>query len=383
MQGFVDSESIFDMISIMKTAAIICELNPLHDGHRYIIKKARELTGADFVVAMMSGNFVQRGEPAVFNKYYRTKSALTAGFDAVFELPTIAASARAEFFAKGAVSILEKTGVVDYLCFGSETGELIDLDLVSNSLDKGTVTDAFRNGRTYAAAADQDSLLTGPNDLLGVEYRRALFNLKSGMEPVAIKRTDCPHASDIRNSLNSFAKIQSTVVDKTMALFPDDLTPLLNYSLSSLKTDLAPYFDCTLDLSNRIINEYEMCSYSTFVDKIKSRNYTRARISRTLLHIILGITDDHVEAAFTKDGISYLRLLGMKKSAGEILRQIKDEDSIHVITKPSDYRTISSNAVRKCFELDLHASEIYRQMVYNKYNCDIGSDILSSPIITD
>ncbi len=384
MQGFVDSESIFDMINHMTTTAIICELNPLHLGHSYIVKKAREITGADFVVALMSGNFVQRGEPAVFDKFTRTKSALLNGFDAVFELPVVSATASAEFFARGAVSLIDSTGVFDYLCFGSETGELIDIDSIDQRPDKDTITKAFRNGKTYADALDSDSLLSGPNDLLGVEYQRALRGVNSNVSPVAIKRIDCPHASEIRKNLMDFKGMPSTEVEcfaSSLPVFPDDISALLNYRLLDFEGGFDAYFDCTLELSNRIRKEFEMTPFSTMVDKLKSRNYTRSRISRTLLHIILGITDELVSSAFDDGGINYLRLLGMKKSAGELLRQIKEFDFVPVITKPSDYKTINSQQVKKCFELDLRASQIYRQIVFAKYSVDIGSDISSSPII--
>lgn len=194
----------------MKVVGIVAEYNPFHNGHRYHIEEARKCTGADFVVVVMSGDFVQRGEPAVIDKYHRTEMALSQGADLVLELPAAFACASAEYFATGAVSLLHALGCVDTLCFGSECGhldlleEIADLFIQEPSEYKEYLKTALKSGYSFPAARDEAlkeyfaedlvktaqiaSVLSAPNNILGIEYIKALKVLGSSIRPVTITR---------------------------------------------------------------------------------------------------------------------------------------------------------------------------------------------------
>ena len=176
-----------------KICGIICEYNPFHSGHKYHIDKARKISGADFVIAVMSGNFVQRGEPAIFDKWARTEMALKCGADMVLELPTAYALSSAEYFASGAVDILQKTGIVTHISFGSESfwdnagvrklSKIAELTLLGPSVDRKSLD----KGASFAAAS-RNSVVTMPNDILATEYLRAMRRLDAKMEVVPVKR---------------------------------------------------------------------------------------------------------------------------------------------------------------------------------------------------
>lgn len=202
----------------MKTAAVIAEYNPFHNGHQYQLEETRKETGADFLLVVMSGNFVQRGAPAIVNKYARTKAALLGGADVVIELPALYALSSAEFFAGGAVTLLNRLNVVDFLSFGSESGNIALLESCARILaEKETelnsaIMPLLKNGVSYPAAREQalaaavsglssafasdispetlTGLLGSPNNILGLEYCKALFSLHSNIRPFTLKRTD-------------------------------------------------------------------------------------------------------------------------------------------------------------------------------------------------
>ena len=202
----------------MKTAAVIAEYNPFHNGHQYQLEETRKETGADFLLVVMSGNFVQRGAPAIVNKYARTKTALLGGADVVIELPALYALSSAEFFAGGAVTLLNRLNVVDFLSFGSESGNIALLESCARILAEkeaelnSAIMPLLKNGVSYPAAREQalaaavsglgsafasdispetlTGLLGSPNNILGLEYCKALFSLRSNIRPFTLKRTD-------------------------------------------------------------------------------------------------------------------------------------------------------------------------------------------------
>jgi predicted nucleotidyltransferase len=242
----------------MKVAGIIVEYNPFHNGHKFHIEQTKKLTGADYIIAVMSGNYVQRGEPAVINKYLRTDMALLNGVDLCIELPTCYSSASAEFFAYGAVSILHKLGIVDYVCFGSEAGSIKHLDYIadilnSNNKEYQTILNKYiKQGNSYPKARELGILeylksikspylkeikkiISSPNNILGIEYIKALKKLGSSITPITITRTDKGYneinldktssytsASSIRTNIHTLASIKKYVPSNVYSILKQE-----------------------------------------------------------------------------------------------------------------------------------------------------------------
>ena len=374
----------------MKITGIVAEYNPFHNGHAYQIKKAREVTGCDYCIAVISGDFVQRGEVAVFSKYLRTKMALLCGADLVLEIPSIFAVSSAEDFAAGAVALLDQLGVVTHLCFGSEMGEserfmetaaiLADEpDSFSAKLKEGLSEGlSWPQARVRALEAegisDLGNFLETPNNLLGVEYCKALIRQKSPIQPITILRKgNGYHSQDLTGELASasairreifkeepdFSILLSQVPDEIRSLFkaevplqPEDLSDLLNYRLLTLKRDGIP-FSVFADWEERI-------------RQLKSGQYTYTRISRCLLHILLGITDEMVLAGKEAGFSPYARILGFRKSKAGVLSEIKKHTRIPLVTKTADASRMLSGTAKMLFEQDLYASHVRQSLLLGK-----------------
>ena len=308
----------------MKAVGIIAEYNPFHKGHQFHLSRARELTGADYVIVVMSGNYVQRGTPAMFDKYTRAEAALRSGADLVLELPVSVATGSAEYFASGAVKMLADTGIVTDLCFGSECGSLIELQKLADILAEepedyqSLLRKYLKEGMSFPAArahAMKDyapelasDLLDTPNNLLGLEYLKALKRLHSTILPHTIQRegnayhditvTDgrSASASGIRDTLMNS---QGVFTDRILQQLPfpelykdyEGLSPISENSFSLLLLQklraiqdqpLEQYFGVSAELSNRIWNRLdEFSSFSDFTDLLKTRELTRTSVSRT------------------------------------------------------------------------------------------------------
>lgn len=388
----------------MKTAGIIAEYNPFHNGHLYQIHELRARTGADYIIIAMSGDFVQRGEPAIYDKYTRTRMALTAGADLVLELPTAFAVGSAEDFATCGVSLLDRIGVTDLLCFGSECGNLSELETAARLLceeppafqeilkERLRQGDSFPKARAAAAAAfiPDSGLFSEPNNILGIEYIKALIRCKSRIEPFTIQRNGSSYHDTELNRHNRFASataIRQTILsghsDLCLGLMPDlpareehppisvdDLSVILHYRLLDLihsGQDLTDYADISRELADRIRSQIlDFNSYSGHIAALKSKQYTYTRISRALLHILLGITDEKLKLFRSMQYTPYARILGFQKKAGPLLSSLKARSEIPLITKTANARKILSEDAYRMFLLDLHASHIYQSLVYEK-----------------
>lgn len=420
-----------------KIAGIIAEYNPFHNGHKMQIKKTKELTGSEYVIVVMSGDFVQRGEPAIVNKYNRTRMALLNGADLVIELPAAYALSSAEGFAYGGVSILNKLNCVDYLSFGSESGDIDALSNIaklllnpgnefnqsvlsdikngtsypkalSNALEKSGITQTFSND----SASNRYDLkeIFSPNNILGIEYIKALLLLNSSITPVTIKREDNGYNSQTINeeyeysSASSLRKILSeginkpkTSLEKTDEAYklcqkyiPEEVNRLLNneklvstndfsnliyYKLlstfsvkdSNFTNDFLESFqDINLELCGKINkNLKDFRNVEQFIELLKSKNITYARISRVLYHILFDISESLV-----KSEPSYARVLGFKKDSTELLNLIKNSSKIDLITKLADAKTTP------LLEKDIYISNIYEQIAGTHIN-----EYQQSPII--
>lgn len=412
----------------MKTAAIIAEYNPFHRGHQYQIKETRRKTSADYILAVISGDFVQRGAPALCNKYLRTRMALTGGADVVIEMPSLYALSSAEFFAGGGITLLNQLGVVDFLSFGSEAGELAPLmECAHNLLDFNAAYDSaikarLLEGYSYPAARAKvlsgaerkfpdNKLLSSPNNILGVEYCKALLAAHSNIQPFTLKRQDAGYhesslndsscyasASAIRSAL-SFQKEEAVlnyVTSETYQLLKEhrissrpvtenDFSGLLHYKLLSMQSiGFSSYLDCTPDLSDKICKNLPYYTgFSDFCSLLKSKDLTYTRISRVLMHILLDIkTPDFYKPVIPERQllVPYARLLGFRQSAAPLLSQIKKHSSIPLISKPANASSLLDEKAFELFRQDIYCASVYESVMLNKYKITPLNEWKQSPI---
>ncbi|MGI6069657.1 MAG: nucleotidyltransferase [Blautia sp.] len=398
----------------MNVVGVISEYNPFHQGHQFHLEESRRITEADYCITVMSGDYVQRGTPAVLSKHKRAEMALLNGADLVLELPVSYAAGSAEYFAGGAVSILQKLGVVTHLSFGSEYGDLQPFPALAKILDEepahyqDTLKAALKDGISFPAARamalsgyltenpqvcpiEEDALpdfLSSPNNLLGLEYCKALRRQGSKIQPVTISRRGKGYhetalekyasATAIRKELTegpdwivlsvvlpkTIYKILQEEYQKTLPICEDDFSLLLKYKLMQESAQsLCDYQDVTSDLACRIKNrENEFQSFSQFSQLLKTKELTHTRICRALLHILLGI--------HAPQPIAYARVLGMKKEASPLLSQIKEKSRIPLLTKLADSPALLSEEGRQALELDVFASNLYESVLCHKFQKD-------------
>ena len=388
----------------MKVNGIVAEYNPFHNGHAYQMQHAREATGADYTIIVMSGNFMQRGAPALLDKFTRAKMVLENGADLVLELPTCYAASSAEFFARGAVALFDKLGVTTNLCFGSECGKIDVLSRIAEifytepepyveslrcNLRKGM---SFPIARTWAllqyapALSDDKDVLSSPNNILGIEYLKALLSRDSKIVPFTTTRVGADYhdkrlgtnqcsALAIRQSVaaghnlsylaaqmpeNAYALLCQSLSGQK-PLFADDFSAALQYRLlTEYSAGYDKYQDISSDLSDRIRNTLpSFVGYTSFCDLLKSKDMTYTRISRCLLHILLNMTKDEFETCRAEDYISYARVLGFRKDAAPLLTEIKKNSSIPLVTSLADARQTLSGEALRMLDRDILRNQIY------------------------
>ncbi len=415
----------------MKTLGIITEYNPFHNGHLYHLFKAKEITRADYVIAVMSGNFLQRGEPAIINKWTRTNMALNAGVDLIIELPFVFSTQDANGFAFGAVKLLDSFQIIDYLCFGCETDDFDTLYPISNFLHnepqkyKELIKDISKNGNEFPKARAQalceyhrifridglkkvspselSILLKHPNNILALEYIKHLLNLKSKIKPIAIKRMGASyHQKNIKGKISSATSIRNEILnilsppktdlfmlnDKIKSTIPPSgfyvlekelkegrgpitLDSYRQYILATLRRmsveDISRIQGVIEGLENRIKKaSLRSCTVEQLINSIKTRRYTRTKIQRIILHLMISLSKEDV-TIFNKCGPLYARVLGFSKKGKTLLRTIKKNSSVPLISKLSNYlrQTISEennniqNRLIKMLNYDILATDIY------------------------
>ncbi len=414
----------------MTIAAVIAEYNPFHNGHDYMIQKVKEETGADYVIAVMSGDFTQRGIPGIADKHTRAKMATSCGADAVFELPVRFATASAELFATGAVSLFNALSCVDYLCFGSEYGKLSDFTKASDLLldepedFQCAIQKYLREGLSYpkafalavkesdAASDIEPELLEKPNNLLGLEYLKAIKKLASSIKPHTITRTGTGYhdehtafskesgtliasASAIRAALSkeagSIAAAQPLLPAESYRIFAEsygitapitlnDFSLLLSTRIAAeTKDSLATFLDVPKELADRIYRfRDEFLPITELIEAIKHKQYTYARINRALIHILLGLKEQNPAEDITAPLVPYARLLAMKKSASPLMKEIKEHAQIPVITKPAEARKVLDEDALAMFLEDLAAADLYNRIVASKFGTEFKTDMKRS-----
>ena len=409
----------------MKLTGIIAEYNPFHSGHEFHIKKAKELTGSDCCVVVMSGDFVQRGEPAVYSKYIRTRMALCCGADLVVELPSAFAVSSAEDFAACGVSLLTSLGAVDTTCFGSEDGQVQPL-LTAASLQaeespefSGLLNQGLKQGLSWPQARNHalirmagtvpdfplqpeslDRLLGSPNNLLGIEYCKAIIRSSSHLKPVTVKRMGQGYhdsvldqgqasASALRRLMTENIRTPDQLPDPDSSLSShvprsilpmygaepavtaNDLSGLLNYTLLTMASqdiDFAGYADVSKEMDSRLrtrLLEYE--NWEGRIRQLKTRQYTYTRISRALLHILLAMTDQDVAQYKSAGYAPYARILGFKKDNAKLLSMIKKQSSIPLITKTADATRILTGTALSLLNKDIQATNIRHRILAPTY----------------
>lgn len=427
----------------MKTVGIIAEYNPFHNGHAYQLQAAKAAAQGNCTVIVMSPDFVQRGEPALVDKYCRARMALESGADLVLELPVCYSTGSAEYFAEGGISLLHKLGCVDTLSFGCEndTPELFsalsDILLQEPKLYKTSLQSYQKQGLTFPKARELalleylnsgseqlssirsqhpasklttsvSELLSNPNNILGLEYCKALKKINSPITVLPIKRMGSSYhsldfdqefcsASAIRAKLNDSAAPEDLTdflpgsslsllkekLDTCQTVTLEDFSALLQYKLlSEAGQGFNRYLDVTSDLSDRIIKLLpQFQSSAQFISLLKTKQMTEARIRRTLLHILLNITREETEDYRSQGAVFYARVLGFRREAAPLLHKIKETSSVPMITKLTDAKKILSSTALQMLTQDIYASHVYQLALTSPGEKPLRSEYTCSPII--
>jgi predicted nucleotidyltransferase len=393
----------------MKVAGIVAEYNPFHNGHAYQIKKVRKETGAEYVVVAISGDFLQRGLPAMLDKYRRARMALHGGADLVLEIPARWACASAEYFAGAGVQLLAKTGVVRTVCYGCEQvkpeliGALIAVLAQEPEEFSLLLKELVKNGMSYPAARskaacrmlpDWDAkvvrdFLGTPNNILALEYEKAIAQWNAGtgasLKGHGIRRVGAGYhspkpedgfasATAIRAQLlTGEADVSDYVPAFTCALLADaakegclldtdDFSGVLYARLWSLReAGYERFADCSGDLSRKIQKNLDaFTGFTQFAELLKSRDLTYTRVCRALLHILLDIRQSDCDGLWMEAGIPYLRVLGFRQDAAPLLSAIKKEASAPLVTKVADASRILSPEALSLLAQDIRCADLYR-----------------------
>ncbi len=369
----------------MKICAIICEYNPFHNGHAYHIAEAKRLSGADAVLCIMSGNFVQRGEAAILEKHTRAKHALLNGADAVIELPTVFASSNAEIFSKGAISLLSAIPEVTHLCFGAEHADETKFLTLAKFLNEEpeefslTIRELTRTGmsyaKAYAIACEQYSggkSVTSPNDILGLEYAKAILKSQAKIKLLPIPRKGSGYsetsllgefasATAIRERINTETR-QEILPYLPKAVYDDlpkgDTENRLSVMertaiLIKSKAELQKVLDCTEGLENA----FKQAARKTddFIKELTCARYTASRLRRIALHVLLGIEESFIRECLASP--LYLNPLGYKKDRADVLAALS-EANIPFLSSGKQIKTLLGTA-KRCYEKDEFAAQAY------------------------
>ena len=376
----------------MQVVGIVAEYNPFHTGHAYQIARTRAELGEDApVVAVMSGCWVQGGRCAAADKWTRSRLALTGGVDLVLELPTVWAVSSAETFARGAVALMCRSGVVDTLCFGSETGELSSLQAAADCLDSpdypAQLRRALEGGASFAAARQAaverligpaGAALASPNNNLGVEYLRSLRALGSAIRPVTVRREGAAHNTwdETGEGFRSATQLRQHLArgewEAVRPYVPAGNLPLLQSApltdpelreramLACLRKMRAedwaklPDAGAGEGLPQRLERAGQRChSLDDFFAQAKTRRYAMARLRRMALWAFLGLT-----AADIPDEPPYLRVLGFNARGREVLKEMKQKAQLPILTKPAHARALDGPG-RRLFELEARCTDLY------------------------
>ncbi len=387
----------------MKILGIIAEFNPFHNGHKYIIDTCMKNTGADFCIIAMSGNFVQRGTPAIIGYRERAEMALKSGASMVIGLDSYSSCGSAEYFAGGAVALFNALGAVDYLAFGTEEGRIEPLMKISEALAeeakeyKEYLVKNLAEGQSFPAAREkalsdygitESSALKSPNNILAVEYLKALKRSASTIKAVTLKREGSGYndentegefssARAIRNIIEnskidclseympeSACRMLTEVYGKSFPVNADDFSVELGYALRMNLRNLQEFYDLPADLADRIeanIDSYE--SFTQFAELIKTKNRTYSSVCRAFIHILLGMKKREKNDFKPK----YARIMGFRKDAGECLSRISSKAGIPLIMRCSEAEKILDEEGLEMFRQEITRESLYETVVSRKF----------------
>ena len=381
---------------------IVSEYNPFHNGHLMHLQKSKELTHTDFTIAVMSGNFVQRGDTSIVDKWTKAEMALKSGVDLVIELPTLYAISSAENFADGAIKILNSLGIVDYVSFGSEIGEITPLDDVASVLYKepkefsSLITRQLRSGLSYPKARElaiqmyfgssqkYTDVLENPNNILGIEYLKSLKRLKSPITPITLKRkysdynsndikSGVASATAIRTMLQKGKNIHYVVPYETYELLEEkkkygQIIPSLSifskeiiYTLRKMTlSEIATLPDVSEGLENKIKAAANTSNnLEELILKIKSKRYTQSRIQRILLYALLNISEKDI--TMSKKQMPYIRVLGFNKNGKKIISAIANQNpKLQIIVSVKKFMENNTDKhLHTMISKDIFATNVY------------------------
>lgn len=382
----------------MKICALVAEYNPLHNGHLKLINHIKNQMQADKLIVIMSGNFCERGEIAIMDKYTRAKHAVLAGADMVIELPTVFSVSNAEIFATGAVKILKSLGFVDTLCFGVESGDkntyltaakamLTETKEFKKTLKKHLETGVSLAKAKYLTVKElsipelDEAMISSPNNILALEYTKAIIKIEANMtiEPFlrqgnhndAKLYKNVTSAQSIRLTLSQMKKrkVKRNVPPYVYADLPKIIPSADKYILSSLintpAKEIAEICDCTEGLENRIKALLkDNNDYSSLLEKVSTKRYTKARVRRIMLSCLLKINEDLIFKCFKSD--LYVKVLAMSKDSASLVKRAT-ENNATVLTRKTDYKNLSKTAL-ECFEKDVLANDMYSLIAGKKLN---------------
>ena len=393
-------DKYFEVFGIfMKICACIAEYNPFHLGHLKHIEYIKNELKAEKLIVIMSGNFTQRGESAILDKFTRAKHAIIAGADLVVELPTIFATANAEVFAKGAIKVINSLGVVDGICFGVESGtkeEYISLAQAMNDESKEfkrILKEKLDSGVSLAKAKFEAvkqlnnekfdaKLISSPNNILALEYVKAILKSNNKIEICPMLRDGNHNDKTLKKKITSASSIRETLKEKNkkkvkknlpkfvyqdIKEYPFDFEKItLAKVLTSSTEQLKTLPDCTEGLENRI---KALCkdnhSVEELIEKVSTKRYTSTRIRRILTANLLGITKSLTDECL-KDKL-YAKILAVNSESKDLISLISSNASVPVLTRKSDTSSLNKTAV-KCFEIDVLANDLYSLVTDEKQN---------------
>lgn len=390
----------------MKAVGVIVEYNPFHNGHKWHIDTAKKRSGCSFAIGVMSGNFVQRGEPALFDKWKRAEMAIYGGVDLIIELPTVFAVRSAQYFATGGIRLLQSLGIVSHICFGAEHADLPILRKIATTIDElKTITDMHTNlklGSTYAAALGQalekqyklsPDLITSSNNILAIEYLRAIEKFAPNQIPIIVTRQHSKyHDTCITTPFASATSIRqaivnnNTITDELKLALPDTTLQILHnileekrgpVTLANLSTMILAQLRTTSlkkleqlpnvseGLHHKIRNtSLKAANIQQLFSLLKSKRYPYTRLQRIIIHALLGTTQSQI-MSFDQQGPLYARVLAFNKNGRLLLKEINQNSMIPLITKTTHYLsskqrdTEDLTSLQQMLSVDTLASDVY------------------------
>lgn len=392
----------------MKVLGLVVEYNPFHNGHLYHLVKSKEKAGADHVVCVMSGNYVQRGEAAVVNKWARARIALLCGADLVIELPAVYAMSSAEYFAFGAVSILDRLNIVDCISFGSESGTIDELSYIADILItepegyKNHLKESLNLGLSYPAARekaikqfgksqneDYSAYLSSSNNILGIEYLKALKKLGSKIQPITIERiVNSYNSNELTGSISSASAIRRYMKDTGRTTLSELAEALPEACLSVLEEEFAsgrgPVFSDAYEsiilscLRKMTLSEIQELPYvsegmenrikkaaensgtlSGLIERASTKRYTQTRIQRALFSILTGLKANELETFTNAGGPQYIKVLGFNSKGRNLLAKANKKANLPIIIKTADFKNSCNPLVKRMLEIESSSTDIY------------------------